>query len=220
MGAVLMPDCCMAPMPGQSWLGALTSFVGMWVLMMVPMMLPSLMPMLGRYRQAVDRAGGASPGPLTVVAGVGYFFVWAVVGVLLYPLGAVLAALEAREPVVAKAVPIAAGVVVVIAGFIQISAWKARRVACCRDVPASGAANAGAALRHGGRLGLHCIRCCGNLMAILLAVGMMDLRWMFVVTAAITVERLAPSGERLARAIGAAVIVAGVVLIARAAGPG
>ena len=55
-------------------------------------------------------------------------------------------------------------------------------------------------------------------MAISVAVGMMDLRWMALVTAAITVERVAPDGERLARAIGAAVIVAGVVLIARAAG--
>jgi predicted metal-binding membrane protein len=212
------PACCMAPMPGQSWLGALTSFVGMWVLMMVPMMGPSLIPMLGRYRQAVGRANGTSPGPLTVAAGIGYFFVWTVAGALLYPLGAALEALEAGEPVVAGAVPIAAGAVVVIAGFVQISAWKARRVACCRDVPMPGEAGAGAAFTHGVRLGLHCIRCCGNLMAISVAVGMMDLRWMAVVTAAITVERLAPSGDRLARAIGAAAIVAGVVLIARAAG--
>ena len=39
-------------------------------------------------------------------------------------------------------------------------------------------------------------------MAILLAVGVMDLRAMAVVTAAITVERLAPAGERVARVIG------------------
>jgi predicted metal-binding membrane protein len=218
MGVMPTPDCCMAPMPGQSWLGALTSFVGMWVLMMVPMMLPSLIPMLGRYRRAVGPEGGASLGPPTVVVGLGYFLVWTVVGAILYPLGAALAALEAREPVVAGAVPIAAGAVVVIAGFVQISAWKARHVACCRDVPVSGGAGAGDALSHGVRLGLHCLRCCGNLMAISVAVGMMDLRWMALVTAAITVERVAPDGERLARAIGAAVIVAGVVLIARAAG--
>jgi predicted metal-binding membrane protein len=152
----------------------------------------------------------------------GYFIVWTVAGTLLYPLGAALAALEARAPAVAGAVPIAAGLVVLIAGFVQISAWKAHGIACCREVPVSGAmpAGAGAAWWHGVRLGLHCIRCCGNLMAILVAVGMMDLRWMAVVTAAITVERVAPSGERLARAIGAGVIVGGVVLIARAAGLG
>ncbi len=57
-------------------------------------------------------------------------------------------------------------------------------------------------------------------MAILLVIGVMDLRAMAVVTAAITAERLAPAGRRVARAIGAAVIGAGLFLIARAVGLG
>jgi predicted metal-binding membrane protein len=57
-------------------------------------------------------------------------------------------------------------------------------------------------------------------MAILLVVGVMDLRAMAVVTAAITVERLAPGGERVARAIGVIVVGAGLSLMARAAGLG
>jgi hypothetical protein len=40
------------------------------------------------------------------------------------------------------------------------------------------------------------------------------------VAAAITIERLAPAGERTARAIGAVAIVAGLFLIGRAAGLG
>ena len=40
---------------------------------------------------------------------------------------------------------------------------------------------------------------------------------MAAVTAAITAERLAPAGERVARAIGLVAVVAGVLLIARAA---
>jgi predicted metal-binding membrane protein len=47
----------------------------------------------------------------------------------------------------------------------------------------------------------------------------MDLRAMAGVTAAITVERVAPAGERVARAIGAVIVGAGLVLIARAAVP-
>jgi hypothetical protein len=46
----------------------------------------------------------------------------------------------------------------------------------------------------------------------------MDLRTMSVVTAAITVERLAPAGERVAHAIGNIRSGAGLCLIARAAG--
>jgi predicted metal-binding membrane protein len=46
----------------------------------------------------------------------------------------------------------------------------------------------------------------------------MDVRAMFIVAAAITAERLAPAGERVARAIGAVVVVAGLFLIVRSAG--
>jgi hypothetical protein len=48
----------------------------------------------------------------------------------------------------------------------------------------------------------------------------MDLRVMAAVTAAITLERLAPAGERIARAIGTAVVGVGLFLMARAAGLG
>jgi predicted metal-binding membrane protein len=57
-------------------------------------------------------------------------------------------------------------------------------------------------------------------MAILLVIGVMDLRAMAVVAAAITVERRAPAGERVAGPIGAVVVGAGPFLIARAAGLG
>jgi predicted metal-binding membrane protein len=51
---------------------------------------------------------------------------------------------------------------------------------------------------------------------MLLALGVMDLRAIALVAAAITAERLAPAGERVARAIGAVVVGAGLFLIARA----
>jgi predicted metal-binding membrane protein len=210
-------------MPGQTWPMAAASFLGMWVVMMVAMMLPSLVPMLGRYRQAVRRTGETRLGRLTALVGVGYFLVWTMFGTAAFPLGVALAAIEMREPALARAIPILVGVVVLIAGSLQLTASKARHLACCREAPGRGltlAANAGTAWRHGLRLGLHCSQCCFGLMAILLAIGVMDLRAMAVVAAAITVERLAPAGERVARATGAVAIGAGLFLIARAAGLG
>jgi predicted metal-binding membrane protein len=210
-------------MPGQTWPGAAAPFLGMWVVMMVAMMLPSLVPMLWRYREAVGRTRETRLGWLTALVGVGYFLVWTVVGMAAFPLGVALAAVEMEEPALARAVPIAVGVVVLIAGSLQFTAWKARHLACCREAPGRGRtlpAGAGTAWRHGVRLGLHCSLCCAGLTAILLVVGVMDLRAMAVVTAAITAERLAPAGERVARATGAVVVAAGVLLIARAAGLG
>lgn len=226
MGGMPMPGgwtMSMVWMPGGPWPGAAASFLAMWVVMMVPMMLPSLLPMLERYRQAIGRTGETRPGRPTVLAGTGYFLVWAAVGMAVFPAGLALAEVEMRQAPVARAVPIAAGLVVLLAGALQFSAWKARRLACCRETPAFGdavPAAAGTAWRHGLRLGLRCVLCCANLMAILLATGVMDLRAMALVAAAITFERLAPAGERAARAIGTVAVAAGVLLIARAVAQG
>jgi len=193
----------------------------MWFVMMVAMMLPSLVPMLWRYRQAVGAIGETRLGPLTAIVGAGYFAVWTVLGMAVFPLGTTLAAVEMQQPALARAVPLAVGVVVLIAGMLQFTAWKARHLACCRAAPALGRAlpaDAGTAWRHGLRLGLHCSYCCAGLTAIVLVVGVMDLRAMAGVAAAITVERLAPAGVRVARAIGAVAFVAGLILIARATG--
>ena len=210
-------------MPGQTWPSAAASFLGMWVVMMVAMMLPSLVPVLWRYRQALGRTGEARLGGLATLVGVGYFFAWTVFGMLAFPLGVALAAVETQLPALARAVPIAVAMVVLIAGFLQLTAWKAHHLACCREAPGRGRtlpADAGTAWRHGLRLGLHCSYCCAGLTAMLLVIGVMDLRAMAVVAAAVTVERLAPAGERAARAIGAVVVGAGLTLIARAAGLG
>jgi len=208
------------PMPGQTWLGAEASFVGMWVVMMVAMMLPSLVPILWRYREAIGGTGDVRQGWLIALVGSGYFFVWTVFGIVVFPLGATLAEIEMQGPTLARVVPIAVGVVVVIAGGLQFSAWKAHHLACCRQ-PSGGErtlpADAGAAWRHGPRLGLHCTYSCVGLTAILLVIGVMDLRVMALVTAAITAERLASNGKRVARAIGIVVVGVGLLLIARTA---
>ena len=207
-------------MPGQTWPGAAASFLGMWLLMMVAMMLPCMVPTLWRYRRAVDRTGETRLGRLTALVGGGYFFVWTVLGMVVFPLGVALAAIEMQQPALARAVPIAVGVVVLIAGSLQFTAWKAHHLACCREAPGRGRtlpADAGTAWRHGLRLGLHCSHSSAGPMVILLVTGVMDLRAMAVVAAAITAERLAPAGERVARAIGAVVVGAGLFLIARAA---
>ena len=226
MGEMPMPgdwSMSMASMPGQTWPVAAASFLGMWVVMMVVMMLPSLIPMLWRYREAVGRTGGTHLGRLTTLVGVGYFFVWTVFGMAVFPLSVALASVQMQHPALTRAVPIAVGFVILMAGSLQLTAWKARHLTCCRETPGRDRtlpAGAGTAWRHGLRLGLHCTNCSVSLMAILLVIGVMNLRAMAVVAAAITVERLAPAGEQVAQATGTVIVGAGLFLIARATGLG
>jgi predicted metal-binding membrane protein len=198
-------------MPGQTWFDVAAGFIGRWVAMMVAMMLPSLVPVLWRYRRALDVAGATRSGRLTILVSVGYFVVWSAVGVTVFALGVALAAIPARPPAI--------GVVLLIGGLLQFTAWKAHHLVCCRAGPEHDLnlpMNAGAAWLYGLRRGIHCSCCCAGPTTVLLAVGVMDLRAMALVTLAITAERLAPGGERVAWAIGITCVVAGLMLIAGA----
>jgi predicted metal-binding membrane protein len=187
----------------QTWWETAASFLGMWIVMMAVMMLPSLVPMLWRYREAVGTTGRGGLGRLTALVALGYFLIWILCGMVAFPLGAALA----------RGGAIATRLVVLFAGALQFTKWKAHHLACCREAPGHGhalQANLRTAWLHGLRLGLHCLCCSAGMTAVLLVIGVMDLRVMAVVTAATTVERLAPTGERVARMIGGIVIAAGV----------
>lgn len=59
--------------------------------MMMAMMMPSLVPMLLRYRQAIGTKSHGPVGWFTVLVGAGYFLVWTVFGIAVFPLGVGLA---------------------------------------------------------------------------------------------------------------------------------
>lgn len=212
------------PMCGETWIGAAASFLGMWAVMMTAMMLPSLLPALWRYGSGTGGAGDRSPVLLAAAVAGGYILAWTVLGAAIYPLGAAVMAITMRHPALARAVPAATGLVVLLAGALQLTRWKARHLACCRDdrrrerrACGSGEPEtAFTAWRDGLRLGLHCMQCCAGLTAALLVTGIMSWPGMLAATLAINLERLVPAGERVARTVGLAVMGAGVILTARA----
>ena len=158
---------------------------------------------------------------MTLIVGVGYFAVWAVLGMIVFALGSVLAETAMRVPVLARAVPVFVGAAVLFAGVVQHTGWKARQLAICREAPGHSltrSADAGTAWQHGWCLGLHCIQSCAGLTAAVVALGVMDVRVMAAAAVAITVERLAPNSVRVARGIGVGVIALGLVVVGRAAG--
>ncbi|OLL27675.1 hypothetical protein BTH42_31140 [Burkholderia sp. SRS-W-2-2016] len=211
-----MPTC------GRTWARAAASFVGMWIVMMAAMMLPSLAAMLLRYRAAVGARvqAGRLAGFTLLVAG-GYALVWSALGLAMFMVGDAFAMLELRWPPLAHGMPSITGVVVLLAGAVQFSGWKARHLACCRATPSVAVAVGPAgAFRCGLRTGVHCCCSCAGLTALLVVVGVADLRLMAGLTAAITAERLLPDGMRAARTIGVLVGGGGLLLLARAASVG
>jgi predicted metal-binding membrane protein len=207
-------------MPGQSWLASAASFMGMWVVMMGAMMLPALVPTLLRYRLALRGPETIHLNALTVLAGSGYFFVWALLGAVVYPFGVFVAKAEMASAELSRSMPIAAGMVLLLAGGLQLTDWKARQLCRCRAAAPAFRQELNHGTRrawaHGIRLGTDCALCCSGLMASLLVTGVMNLGAMALLTVAITAERLFPQAERAARGVGLLIIATGVFMIGRA----
>lgn len=207
MGVIPMPgdwavSMMWIPMCGQTWLDAAASFVAMWIVMMMAMMLPSLAWTSWHAElDAIDLA----------LLCLGYFSVWAFLGLTVFMVGTGLVAVAMRLSAFAQFMPFAAGVSILLAGIFQFSALKVHFLADCRQVLRSAPA-----FRQGLSLGSHCCCSCAGLTTVLLVFGMMDLRTMVAVTAAVTAERVVPAGMRIAHATGALAIGAGALMIARA----
>jgi predicted metal-binding membrane protein len=65
-------------------------------------------------------------------------------------------------------------------------------------------------LRHG----LNCLGCCWALMALLFVGGVMNILWIAALAVLVGIEKVAPRGEAIAKALGAVMIGAGVVRLA------
>lgn len=200
-------------MCGRSGPAQLLALLGMWSAMTVAMMLPAIAPNVWRYRCAAKRAGATRPMLLAAGAGAGYLLTWVGVGVAVAVSGTTLATLVLQLPALARAMPLAMGTLLILAGTLQCTAWKSRLLAHCREWPAGTDASPvhfRRAWRCGLRLGRHCIASCAGLTMILLIGGVMDLRTMAVVTTAITAERLLPRAEPVVRVIGVIAMAAGL----------
>ena len=167
---------------------AAASFVAMWTAMMVAMMLPSLVPVLAR-----------SARPL--VLSLGYFSAWAALGAVVH---------------YAPAPPVPTGVVLLIAGALQFTAWKAKHLQQYHAIAAGPSVSRSAAATWGDglRFGACCTRSCAGPTLALLALGAMDPGVMILVGVAVTAERLAPRGLLVARATGAAAVIGGLIAMA------
>ncbi|WP_250535906.1 DUF2182 domain-containing protein [Caballeronia sp. AZ10_KS36] len=186
---------------GQTPLGAAVSFVAEWAVMMNAMMLPPFAQTLWRYR----RCGAVALAPMTA----GYVTAWSMTGIAVYPLGATLSALLMTKPVTG-------GALIVLAGIVQSSRWKARRLACCRSTLEHRSTML-APYEYGIWHGMQCIASCAALTVALCVAGMADPRAMAALTFAIAAERMLSFGHRVAKGIGVLMIATGAAWMLHAA---
>lgn len=182
--------------------GEAVAFLAGWLTMMTAMMLPSAAPfvlLLGRT--APDgRAGRAM-----AMAASGYLAIWTLAG---------LPALAAESAMHVPAAVVAA--TLVIAGAYQLSPLKERCLTRCRSplgfVLERWRSGRCAAMRLGWSHGVYCLGCCWALMAVLVVAGAMGLAWVAVIAVVVAIEKLAPRGPAIGRALGVALVAVGVAI--------
>ena len=193
--------------PGTMGLGA-AAFLGLWAVMMAAMMLPALAP-LGALYAGEGPGRGARAGGLAA----GYVLTWALFGGLALAVSVAAGDLADRNESAAAWIGAA---LLVGAGAYQLSPLKDRCLAVCRS-PLHVLMRTGAyrgPLRHvraGLYHGAYCVGCCWSLMIALIALGVMDLRWMVAFAVVITLEKVWRYGKHVAVAAGIGLIVLGLL---------
>jgi len=206
-------------MPGQSWPASAGMFLLMWLVMMVAMMLPSACPMLLGYRRSLAAREPKNTAASVLFVACGYFFIWLVIGALVFITGIAFASAAMWSPALSRATPFLSGIALIIAGGLQFTSWKMAGLCRCRAggicALRQGPGIGRASWRHGLGQGISCAVCCAAPMLVLLILGAMDLRVMAVITIVIAIEKLAPHPEKFVRFFGIAAVAAGVLCAAR-----
>jgi predicted metal-binding membrane protein len=170
-------------------------FFAGWLAMMAAMMLPSVAPLVLLYRQR---------GRIRLV--LGYLFVWAAAGIPVYALS---------QTVGLMAMPTAAAAAVLAAaGVYQFMPLKDACLRTCRSPLDFLALRWGRdPVRIGVDHGLWCLGCCWGLMVVVVIAAAMNLAVAALIAAVICAEKVLPRGERTARATGAALLAAALLVI-------
>lgn len=198
-------------------------FFAILVVMMIAMMLPAALPMVltfhGLSKLQTGRDTKSADWLATALFIVPYFLVWGGFGLLALLGIAALGVIGPMSPMAGPLVFLPAAVLI-SAGAYQVTRTKAACLTHCQS-PAGFTMLHWRSGRWGAlRMGLHhaayCVGCCWLFMLVLFVTGSMSLLWMGGLSIAIFAEKAGPRTALIPRAIGAILVVLGVVLAGRA----
>jgi predicted metal-binding membrane protein len=193
----------------------------MWVVMMAGMMIPSVTPMVLTHAGIMRRrAAEGAPFVSSSLFFSGYLLAWSAFSAAAAFAQCVLYRTSLLDGHSLSVGPWAGAVVLVAAAIFQLSPAKGACLSQCR-APVGyfmtewreghlGAAVMG--LRHG----VFCIGCCWLMMAVLFAVGIMNILWGAVITAFVLAEKVLPWRRAVVWSGGAVCLAGAMALVCRA----
>jgi predicted metal-binding membrane protein len=201
----------MSDWSAENWLAV---FI-MWAVMMAAMMLPAAMPMVSVFGTLNKSRGEASR---TIAFVAGYLALWTAFAAAATAAQWTLQTNGLLSPMIVSMSPALSAALLVIAGAFQFTPLKHACLRACRSplgfLLTDWRDGLWGAARMGARHGLYCLGCCWALMALLFVGGAMNLLWIAALTLLVAMEKLAPKGDILAKALGALMIGAGIARLA------
>lgn len=197
-----------------------TCVFAMWVVMMVGMMGPSAAPMILMYAR-VGRSGKAEDRPFAATGwfAAGYVLAWTGFSLAATVVQWVIERAALLDSRMASASNVFGAIVLIAAGIYQLAPLKDVCLTQCQTPFQF-------LMRYGGfrgdvrgclllglRHGSYCVGCCWALMALLFVGGVMNVLWIAFLALVVLLEKLAPFGRWMARAVGIACVTAGVWML-------
>ena len=191
----------------------------MWSAMMVAMMLPSAAPAILQYARDVPIESATTRPTFSISAfAAGYVFVWTLFSAAATIVQLVMSEARLLTPMMEPAMPALAGGLLLGVGAYQLLPFKRKCLSSCRSPAActdrrrTGVVGA---FRIGMQHGLSCLGCCGGLMLLLFAGGVMNLSVIAALTLIVLFEKVAAFGMRSTLVSGGLLIGLGLWVIAR-----
>lgn len=192
-----------AEMPASDFYIGVIPMVLMWWTMMLAMMMP------GAFKHHPTDASATKSAAVTLLSfWLSYASIWLVFSVLVTFVHYLLVDLNIVHGMKMWSVQKWFNIfLLVIAGLYQFSPIKKRSLANCHASPQDGAA-----LARGGIYGLNCLISSLPLMLLLFVGGVMNIYWVGLLTAIVTLEKLLPNPRPFSLAIGIASIATAIVI--------
>jgi predicted metal-binding membrane protein len=209
--------------PGlAAWSGGDALFMfTMWAAMIIAMTIPSVAPMMLVHarvaRQALEKG---KPFSATSWFAAGYLLAWTGFAAAATAAQWALEGAALLTPAMAASSHLLGGVVLIAAGLYQSAPVKEACLAHCQSPLLFLQRHGGlrtdirGSLSLGARHGFYCIGCCWALTLLLFVSGVMNVTWIAAIAVLVLLEKVTPRGRMLARAVGAALILAGISLAA------
>jgi predicted metal-binding membrane protein len=189
-----------------------------WLLMIVAMMLPSSIPLVMTFGALVRRR--RRPGLLVALLLAGYLLVWGGFGLTAWLADRGVHAAVDTLPWLAAHPQLIIATTLLAAGLWQFSPLRDRCLDACRSPLGfvlnrwRGTSVRREALAMGIAHGAFCVGCCWSLMLVMFGVGLASIPAMLALGGLTAIEKNLPSGRRLTRPLGVALVIAAVYAVA------